>query len=192
MLREDGGMQDQRLDRQDAVQVAHRADLWPPYDAFARVEGQASRIRAAAAAGHLSQEQLEWRLADLVVKDRRGRWWLVGGQPGEWYRHDGVRWVRDRPVDRLGSAPVSWPLAPRADPRPAASAPVAGPAPRSRRFPGLGVPLWSLIFSLVTVVSVAGALSGLWPWEALLGGGLILVIGLSSTVHRTRHSRQHS
>jgi hypothetical protein len=32
-----------------------------------------------------------------MVQDKKGRWWVIGNETGQWYVHDKGSWVRDRP-----------------------------------------------------------------------------------------------
>ncbi len=48
---------------------------------------------------------LEHRLSQLVGRADDGYYWMVGHRSGQWYRHDGQRWLPDDPHRVLEPSP---------------------------------------------------------------------------------------
>jgi hypothetical protein len=64
---------------------------------FAEVERVVAKLRQDLATGRLTEDQFKTRLREMMVQDKRGDWWMVGYETGQWYRHDGTDWVPDQP-----------------------------------------------------------------------------------------------
>jgi hypothetical protein len=79
---------------------------------FAETEARFRRLKAQYDAGDLSQTDYTARLRNLMVADGEGRWWMLGVETGQWYVHDGEKWV-----------PAEPPLDAKRPPEPGASLP---------------------------------------------------------------------
>ncbi len=73
-----------------------------PAGPFANVERQVEVLRRQVTDGLLAEEECKARMHDLMVEDADGNWWMVGYETGEWYRHDGIDWVRADPPAARG------------------------------------------------------------------------------------------
>jgi outer membrane protein assembly factor BamB len=62
-----------------------------------RVEAEFRRLKGQFEAGALTEDEFKARLADLMIQDEKGRWWMIGYETGKWYYHDGEKWVRGEP-----------------------------------------------------------------------------------------------
>ena len=64
---------------------------------FSQVDAEFRKLKAQYDAGTLSEADFKARLQDLMVQDEQGRWWMIGYESGQWYVHDGEKWVRSEP-----------------------------------------------------------------------------------------------
>jgi multisubunit Na+/H+ antiporter MnhG subunit len=70
---------------------------------LARAEHEFRKLKTQFEAGNLDEAQFKARLADLMLQDEQGHWWMIGYETGQWYRHEGEQWVRsDPPASRYG------------------------------------------------------------------------------------------
>jgi hypothetical protein len=97
---------------------------------FARVEAEFGRLKAQFESGALTEEEFKAQLEELMIEDEQGRWWIIGYETGQWYVHDGEKWVQQEPPRAAPGAPPTRPqhpgaadLTPDAQPRPTAAAP---------------------------------------------------------------------
>ena len=68
---------------------------------FSQISAQFHRLKAQYDAGDLSEADFRAQLEALMIQDEQGRWWMIGYETGQWYVHDGGRWVRSEPVGSL-------------------------------------------------------------------------------------------
>jgi hypothetical protein len=122
---------------------------------FSEVERQAGQLKAQYEAGALSEADFKARLQDLMVQDEQGRWWMVGYETGQWYVHDGEKWVRGEPprsgVETVASAPP---------PRPRVATPANPAAARTRQakpLVWLGVGAGAIVVIILVVVAIMQA-----------------------------------
>ncbi|MBN1197404.1 MAG: hypothetical protein JXA62_08360, partial [Candidatus Aminicenantes bacterium] len=47
--------------------------------------------------GEITVNDLKQALKKLMIVDEEGRYWMIGGKSGRWYRHDGTQWIQDDP-----------------------------------------------------------------------------------------------
>ncbi len=85
-----------------AVGLARKRDGRGPAMGFLEVEKEFQRLKTQFEAGALTEAQFKARLADLMLQDERGRWWMIGYETGQWYYHDGEKWVRSEPPAAIG------------------------------------------------------------------------------------------
>jgi formylglycine-generating enzyme required for sulfatase activity len=64
---------------------------------FSQVAAEFQKLKAQYDTGALSEAEFKARLQDLMIQDEQGRWWMIGYETGQWYVHDGKKWVRARP-----------------------------------------------------------------------------------------------
>ncbi|MCX6032853.1 MAG: SUMF1/EgtB/PvdO family nonheme iron enzyme [Chloroflexi bacterium] len=62
-----------------------------------QVAAEFRQLKAQYDAGTLSETDFKARLQDLMLQDEQGRWWMIGYETGQWYVHDGEKWVRAEP-----------------------------------------------------------------------------------------------
>ena len=97
---------------------------------LAEIEREYQRLKAQRASGALSEADLKARLQELMVEDEQGRWWMIGYETGQWYVHDGEKWVRAEPPVPQEKSPVTTP-------------PVATPPPVTTPLPVTPSARWS-------------------------------------------------
>ena len=64
---------------------------------FTETEAEFRQLKTQYDAGDLSETDFKARLEELMVQDEQGRWWMIGYETGQWYVHDGEKWVRAEP-----------------------------------------------------------------------------------------------
>lgn len=64
---------------------------------FSQSETEYRRLRDQLDSGQLSEAEFKARLQDLMVEDEQGRWWMIGYETGQWYVHDGEKWLPAQP-----------------------------------------------------------------------------------------------
>ena len=64
---------------------------------FSQVAVEFRKLKAQYDAGALSEADFKARLQDLMLQDEQGRWWMIGYETGQWYVHDGEKWVKAQP-----------------------------------------------------------------------------------------------
>jgi len=64
---------------------------------FSQVEAEFERLKAQFEAGAFTEAEFKARLEDLMIQDEQGRWWMIGSETGQWYYHDGQKWVQSEP-----------------------------------------------------------------------------------------------
>jgi hypothetical protein len=96
---------------------------------FAGVEAEFGRLKAQFERGALNEAEFKAKLEELMIEDEQGRWWILGYETGQWYVHDGEKWVQQDPP-RATPGPSARPgypgateVIPDAQPAPAAAAP---------------------------------------------------------------------
>ena len=93
-----------------------------------RVEAEFRRLKGQFAAGELSEAEVKAQLAQLMIEDEAGQWWMIGYETGQWYSHDGEQWVRREPPSPGGQVHTEEAAGPEVS-----SAPPATPSPMARR-----------------------------------------------------------
>ncbi len=64
---------------------------------FSQVAAEFRTLKAQYDAGALSEADFKARLQELMLQDEQGRWWMIGYETGQWYVHDGEKWVQSEP-----------------------------------------------------------------------------------------------
>jgi hypothetical protein len=148
---------------------------------FRAVEEKVKRLRAQFAAGELPEAAFKAQLEELMIQDAEGHWWTLGYETGQWYCHDGEKWVArhppgGQPAPTPGTQPVSAggvapaPHIPETRPAPPEPKPIPKPEPPSTyiRNPWRQLGFMAVVFiaALIHVLSLSGYV--LWP---LIPGG---------------------
>ena len=66
-------------------------------DPFRQAEDQYFILRGKLGTGHISRDQFEAALQDLMIEDTQGRYWVPGVESGKWHVYDGRTWVEQDP-----------------------------------------------------------------------------------------------
>ncbi len=144
-------------------------------------------LKAQHAAGKLNDAAFEAEAGKLRLQDAQGRWWQIGVQSGEWYMHDGHKWLKAKPP--VAPPPPSEPPPPppvtekpKVTPKPEPKA-EAAPASKPARGTGLPARLFSakpagregnglprgVLIGIIAIVAIIGI--------AVLVGGYVLISG---------------
>lgn len=77
---------------------------------FAKVEAKFKELKRKYDAGLITEEEFKAKLEELMIEDEEGKWWIIGYETGQWYYHDGERWVRSEPprVARPPMPGIQW------------------------------------------------------------------------------------
>jgi LysM repeat protein len=74
---------------------------------FAEAEQKYHELEAKLVHGELSEDDFLTQAAELRVLDQYGQRWMLSGETGRWYAHDGQRWVlADPPPEQEPEAPA--------------------------------------------------------------------------------------
>ena len=123
---------------------------------FSQVASEFHNLKAQYDAGTLSEADFKTRLQDLMIQDEQGRWWMIGYETGQWYVHDGEKWVRGEPpiVEAPPAMVTAEPEKPIFQPSTPAKAAAQPPAPARK--------LWLWVGAVIIgVVSLAFLISRL-------------------------------
>jgi hypothetical protein len=96
---------------------------------YRQVEQEFRQLKTQYDAGRLTEADFKARLQGLMLQDEQGRWWMIGYETGQWYVHDGEKWVQ-RELPPVAEANARVTEAPRSA---APVAPAAAPAPPTKR-----------------------------------------------------------
>ena len=121
------------------------ASVPPRPQRYAAAAKSYEALRALLEAGRLTREAYLAELQKLILQDAAGSFWMLGAETGDWYWHDGRRWVRRDP--------------------PAIDPPAAPPAPQAAKGPVVqarssGLPLLWLAAAFLIVVLTGGFVLG--------------------------------
>jgi hypothetical protein len=186
--REMGGWME--MQKKQAMEQARIPDRPPTGDPFADMEQQAAQLRALVSAGQITETMLEACLAELMIQDGKGRWWVPGAKSGQWYRYDGAKWVLDKPPRRGGLRFASQSRRSERSAAVAPSMPQATPATKPQWRRTLGALFSGLFVTLVALCVISGIFSEVGPTEGLLIGAAVILIGLVLTVRSVRKARK--
>jgi membrane peptidoglycan carboxypeptidase len=67
-----------------------------PYE---QVERKVRTLRQRYQSGHITRDQLQNELRNLMILDDEGQWWMLGLESDRWYRYDGQNWTLAEPPD---------------------------------------------------------------------------------------------
>jgi hypothetical protein len=106
---------------------------------FIQVEAAFAELKGHYEAGDLSGEEFKAELQKLMIQDEQGRWWIIGYETGQWYYHDGEKWVQEEPPRPAPTAPPTHPQhLGAADPTPGSP---SGPTAAAISIPKVGAKL---------------------------------------------------
>ncbi|MBC8249085.1 MAG: hypothetical protein H8E90_05355 [Anaerolineales bacterium] len=99
------------------ISLAARRAKEPHAMDFSQVEAKYQRFKVQFEAGALTEEEFKAQLEELMIQDGEGKWWIIGYETGQWYYHDGEKWVQAEPPKPTLAAPptpaAEVPSAPR-------------------------------------------------------------------------------
>jgi hypothetical protein len=123
---------------------------------FSQAAAEFNQLKTQFDAGALSAADFKARLQDLMVQDDGGRWWMIGTETGQWYVHDGEKWVQREPP---GIAESAAPTA--AQPAALAQPVVSLAAPAKRRWVWVAAGIIGIIALILVIVLLrSGTISG--------------------------------
>jgi len=64
---------------------------------FAQVETEFRELKEKYDSGAITEDEFKVQLEELMIEDEQGRWWMIGYETGQWYYHDGEKWVQSEP-----------------------------------------------------------------------------------------------
>jgi len=64
---------------------------------FRKAEEEYFILRGKLDTGRIGKNLFELALRDSMVQDAQSRWWMLGPDTGNWYMHDGTKWVEADP-----------------------------------------------------------------------------------------------
>jgi len=64
---------------------------------FAQVETKYKDLKTKYDAGAITEDEFKAQLEELMIQDEEGKWWMIGYETGQWYYHDGQKWVQSEP-----------------------------------------------------------------------------------------------
>lgn len=73
---------------------------------FKQAEKKFKELKAQFESGALTENAFKAKLEELMVRDERGDWWMIGYETERWYRNDGTNWVQDDPPGSLSQESV--------------------------------------------------------------------------------------
>lgn len=75
-----------------------------PAKSFGEVEQEFQQLQGKFRSKVITEEQFKSRLHDMMLQDEKGQWWMIGYETGQWYYHDGEKWVSGTPAISIGLA----------------------------------------------------------------------------------------
>jgi hypothetical protein len=73
---------------------------------FKQAETKFKQLKAQFDAGALTENAFKARLEELMIRDERGDWWMIGYETERWYRNNGTDWVQADPPGSLVQEPI--------------------------------------------------------------------------------------
>jgi hypothetical protein len=70
---------------------------------FKQAETKFKQLKAQFDAGALTENAFKAKLEELMIRDERGDWWMIGYETEQWYRNDGTDWVQADPPGSLAA-----------------------------------------------------------------------------------------
>jgi hypothetical protein len=64
---------------------------------FLEVEKSVEKLKRQLAKGQIDEQTFEKLLLDLIDVAEDGYYWMFGHESGQWYRHDGQKWIARHP-----------------------------------------------------------------------------------------------
>ena len=117
---------------------------------FSQVEAEFQRLKGQFEAGAITEDEFKAQLEELMIEDEEGKWWIIGYETGQWYYHDGEKWVPGEPLRPPTRPPTRHP--PLKDPR--TVPPPRKPAPAAVPTGYMAVLLYGLSFLFAPVAGI--------------------------------------
>ncbi|MBM3149412.1 MAG: DUF4190 domain-containing protein [Chloroflexi bacterium] len=76
---------------------------------FSKIEAEFQKLKAQFKAGAITEAEFKAQLEKLMIQDEQGRWWMIGYETGQWYYHDGEKWVQGQPPQLIERPPAEPP-----------------------------------------------------------------------------------
>ncbi|MBC8249086.1 MAG: SHOCT domain-containing protein [Anaerolineales bacterium] len=76
---------------------------------FAQVEIKFKELKRKYDTGAITEAEFKAQLEELMIQDEEGRWWIIGYETGQWYYHDGEKWVQAEPPQAPAPPPTRHP-----------------------------------------------------------------------------------
>jgi len=73
---------------------------------FKQAERKFKQLKDQFETGALSENAFKAKLEELMIKDERGDWWMIGYETERWYRNDGKEWIQADPPGSLSPEAV--------------------------------------------------------------------------------------
>lgn len=138
---------------------------------FRQAETKFKQLKAQFDTGVLTENAFKAKLEELMIRDERGDWWMIGYETERWYRNNGTDWVQADPPGILSQEPLRT-----------------------------STSNWSAMFWVTLGWIIGGALGGgiYWGWDDYLGalGGATagaiggLATGIILSIGQVRHQWQ--
>ena len=74
---------------------------------FAEVETKFKELKEKYDTGAITKEEFKAQLEKLMIQDQGGKWWMIGYETGQWYCHDGEKWVQSELPKPAPVAPLT-------------------------------------------------------------------------------------
>lgn len=89
--------EDSAVQQQAAESAKEPPAPGPDPSHFEQVERKVQVLRERFAAGHLTRDQLQNELRNLMILGDDGHWWMLGLESQQWYYYDGHNWIAATP-----------------------------------------------------------------------------------------------
>lgn len=73
---------------------------------FTQAEEKFKQLKAKFIEGKFSEAKFKSQLAELMVQDEDGNWWMIGYETERWYRNNGTDWVQADPPREIAPEPT--------------------------------------------------------------------------------------
>ena len=74
---------------------------------FIEVEQSVKTLKKQVDTGNIDETSFKAHLMDMVDVAEDGYYWMYGPKSGQWYRHDGTKWVPDSPGELMVALPAN-------------------------------------------------------------------------------------
>ena len=74
---------------------------------FVEVEQSVKTLKKQVDIGNIDEASFKAHLMDMVDVAEDGYYWMYGPKSGQWYRHDGTKWLPDSPGELMVTIPAN-------------------------------------------------------------------------------------